>query len=320
MISCRYVFNLSVIENYLSQHSEISAIEFIDSTINFSPINTFNSSVFKHYDFLIIHKTKFILNENVKCPIDAFENLFYLHIADCSTDSFDKFFAQCSIMQRLHILLLDRTYWGNEQVFIRQFPNLHMFRLSFTIISHPINGSFIQSFSHLNDFALAVNDDCHRCDYDWIKYLARNISLNKVDQLHISTKSGCMDWSINKFLSWKNAPLCGTCSLRYNVNSTICPLEDGITEHYCKGYYGHRAIFEQWNQLSISKTTIKPTTFYTQPQHERLAIMKPSFTFTTQPLTTTTIIEHITKSYAPKRVTRQNKFTTTVVRKTHNRC
>ncbi|CAF1418120.1 unnamed protein product [Rotaria sordida] len=258
MITCRYVENLSNIYPYLLKYShDITALEITDSIIKNWNINQY-AKVFRRFQFLIFHRTT-IINKTL-CSFNTLSsNLFYLHLTNFSP-SLENFFSNqsCLIMKRLHVLILDHTDLGNKNILLDKFPNLHILRLNFSSFNHPLNYSYIRLFPYLQDFFLKFNDDCHRCEYEWLKYATRD---NNYILFHISPNSGCMDWNRGgKFLQWQHAPLCGSCSLPLIINkkktNNICKMEDGITEHYCKAFYGQQSLFQPWTNI-FEKKTIK---------------------------------------------------------------
>lgn len=279
MITCRYVENISNIYPYLLKYSQdITALEITDSFIKNWNINQY-IKVFRKFEYLIFHRTKIL--SKTSCPFNLLaSNLFYLHLTHVSP-SLDAFFpnGSCSIMKRLHVLILDHTNLGNETLLLDKFPNLHILRLNFSSLNHPLNYSYMRSFRYLQDFLINVNDDCHRCEYEWLKYATRD---EKYVFFRISTKSGCMDWNKGGiFVQWQNAPLCGTCSLPLIINriitNDICTMEDGITEHYCKAFYGHKSIFQPWTNIFEKKiipyaelpVTIKPRQEYMKAKYTK---------------------------------------------------
>jgi hypothetical protein len=256
MITCRYVENLSNIYPYLLKYSnDITALEITDSIIKTWNINEY-SKVFRKFEFLIFHRTT-IMNQTL-CSFNSLSTkLFYLHLTHFSP-SLDTFFSNqsCSIMKNLHVLILDHTNLGDENILLKNFPNLHILRLSYSSFNHPLNNSYLRLFIYLQDFLLKVNDDCHRCEYEWLKYATRD---NNSLLFSISSNSGCMDWNRGrKFLKWQYAPLCGSCSLPLIINriktKEICKMEDGITEHYCKAFYGRQSLFQSWTKTFEKKT------------------------------------------------------------------
>ncbi|CAF4718376.1 unnamed protein product [Rotaria socialis] len=278
MITCRFVENLANIYPYLLKYShDITALEITDSTIKNWNINQ-HAKVFRKFEFLIFHRTT-IISKSV-CPFDSLaSNLFYLHFTHFSP-SLEKFFSNqsCSIMKRLRVLILDHADLGNENLLADKFPNLHILRLNFSSFDNPLNYSYVRSFPYLQDFFLKVNDDCHRCEYEWLKYAARD---GNYVFFRISPNSGCMDWNRGgSFLKWQHAPLCGICSLPLIIDkmqtNDMCKIEDGITEHYCKAYYGRQSIFQPWTNIFEKKTTqnlpLPPT------MRPRKEFMKPKYT------------------------------------------
>jgi hypothetical protein len=256
MITCRYVENLSTIYPYLLKYSnDITSLEITDSKIQNFNINEY-SKVFRKFEFLILHRTT-IINQTILCPFNSLSTkLFYLHLTHFSP-SLDKFFSNksCSIMKQLHVLILDHTDLGDENILLNKFPNLHLLRLNFSSFNHPLNYSYIRLFSYLQDFLLNVKDDCHRCEYEWIKYATRD---ENYVLFRISPNSGCMDWNREgKFIKWQHAPLCGSCSLPLIIDkiktNEICKMEDGITEHYCKAFYGRQSLFQLWTNIFEKK-------------------------------------------------------------------
>ncbi len=257
MITCRYVENLGNIYPYLLKYSnDITALEITDSKIQNWNISEY-SKVFRKFEFLIFHRTT-ILNRTIFCPFNFLSTkLFYLHLTHFSP-SLEHFFSHpsCLKMTRLHVLILDHTDLGDENLLLKTFPNLHLLRLNFSSFHHPLNSSYLRSFLYLQDFLLNVNDDCHRCEYEWLKYATRD---ENYVLFRISPKSGCMDWNRGrKFLQWQHAPLCGSCSLPLIKNkiptNEICQMEDGITEHYCKAFYGRQSLFQPWTNVFEKKT------------------------------------------------------------------
>ncbi|CAF0783464.1 unnamed protein product [Adineta ricciae] len=256
MITCRYVDNLATIYPYLLKYSnDITALEITDSYIkNFNL--KLHLKVFRKLEFLIFHRTT--LQTKTLCPLNSLANhLLYLHLTHFSP-SLDTFFnsSSCTIMKRLHVLILDHTDLGNENILHSKFPNLHILRLNYSSFHQPLNYSYMRSFSYLQDFFLKVNDDCHRCEYEWLKYATRD---DKYILFHVSSNSGCMDWNRGgKFIPWQHAPLCGSCSLPLVIDrmrtKQICQMEDGITEHYCKAFYGRESIFQPWTNRFPSST------------------------------------------------------------------
>jgi hypothetical protein len=270
MITCRYVDNLSTIYSYLLKYSnDITALEITDSKIRNWNITEYGK-VFRKFEYLIFHRTT-ILNQTNSCLFNPLaKKLFYLHLTDFSPSLESLIGNQsCSIMKQLHVLILDRTDLGDENILLNKFPNLHLLRLNFSSIHQPLNYSYLRSFIYLQDFFLNVNDDCHRCEYEWLKYASRD---ENYVLFRISPKSGCMDWNRGgKFLQWKDAPLCGSCSLPLIINkrkmNEICKMEDGITEHYCRAFYGREGLFQSWtnafdkeiNQTAGLRSTMSPT-------------------------------------------------------------
>jgi hypothetical protein len=91
-----------------------------------------------------------------------------------------------------------------------------------------------------------------------------------------------MDWNRGgKFINWEHAPLCGSCSLPLIINKIktkdICKMEDGITEHYCKAFYGRQSLFQPWTKI-FEKNII--------PFHELPSTMRPSQEFMKSKYTT----------------------------------
>ena len=173
---------------------------------------------------------------------------------------------------------LIRPNLGDQNILLKFFPKLHILRLSYSEFNHPFNSSYLRSFLYLQDFLLKVNDDCHRCEYEWLKYATRD---NQSMLFSISSNSGCMDWNRGgRFLQWQNAPLCGSCSLPLIINKMktkeICRMEDGITEHYCKAFYGKQSLFQPWTTVFDKNMTqfldLPPTT---RPSQEYI---KPKYT------------------------------------------
>ncbi len=285
MITCRYVENLSNIYPYLLKYSnDITALEITDSNIRNWNINEY-SKVFRKFEYLIFHRTK-IINQTNPCLFNSLaRKLFYLHLTHFSPSLENLFSNQsCSIMKHLHVLILDHTDLGDENILLNKFPNLHLLRLNFSSFYHPLNYSYLRSFVYLQDFFLNVNDDCHRCEYEWLKYATRD---DNYVLFRISPNSGCMDWNRGgNFLQWKHAPLCGSCSLPLIINNRrtdeICKMEDGITEHYCRAFYGRQSLFQCWtnvfekkiNQIVELRSTMRPNyefmkSKYTKPMIER---------------------------------------------------
>ena len=271
MITCRYVENISIIYPYLLRYSnEITALEITDSIIKYWNVNE-HSRVFQAFAMLIFHRTT-IIDKNLCLFNSLSSKLFYLHLTHFSP-SLEIFFSDksCSVMKRLHVLILDRTDLGNENILLEKFPNLHILRLNFSSFHRPLNYSYMRLFPYLQDFFLKVNDDCHRCEYEWLKYATRD---DKYVLFRISPKSGCMDWNNRgKFLRWQHAPLCGSCSLPFMINSRttsdICKMEDGITEHYCRAFYGHQSLFQPWTNIFEKRTKKIPRLPSTmRPNHE----------------------------------------------------
>jgi len=284
MITCRYVENLSNIYPYLLKYSnDITALEITDSIIKTWNINEY-SKVFRKFEFFIFHRTT-IMTKTL-CPFNSLSNnLFYLHLTHFSP-SLDKFFSNstCSIMKRLHVLILDHTNLGNENILLEKFPNLHILRLNISSFNHPLNYSYIRLFSYLHDFLLKVNDDCHRCEYEWLKYATRD---DNYVLFRISPNSGCMDWNRGgQFLKWQHAPLCGSCSLPLIINrvrtNNMCKMEDGITEHYCKAFYGRQSLFQPWTSIFGNKTiqimelpsTRRPKEQFMKSKHTTLMVQR----------------------------------------------
>ena len=279
MITCRYVKNLQQIYPFLVTHSkEITALEFIDSTIE--SWNTSNyRSIFKRFQFLIFHRTE--LKNFSSCPFDVFsKRLFYLHMINFKPSLdlliFDR---QCLKLKNLHALIVDQTPIGNVDVLREKFPHLHLLRLNYALLDQPLNSSYIRSFVYLHDLFIRVNDDCHRCEYEWLKYASRD---ERLVLFQISPQSGCIDWlNEGKFLQWRDAPLCGSCSMSLIRNgrkiNEFCRMEDGITEYYCRAFYGHQSQFQPWTNLFDLKSNLSmpsPLTTRRPNQH----FMKPQWT------------------------------------------
>ncbi|UJR37459.1 hypothetical protein I4U23_030162 [Adineta vaga] len=282
MITCRYVENLSTIYPYLLKYSnDISALEITDSTIKNFNLKSY-AKIFRKFEFLIFHRTTILTK--ISCPLNILsDHLLYLHLTHFSP-RLDKFFnnSSCSIMKRLHVLILDHTDLGNENILLDKLPNLHILRLNFSSFYQPLNYSYMRSFSYLQDFLLKVNDDCHRCEYEWLKYATRD---DKYVLFHISPNSGCMDWNREgKFLQWQDAPLCGSCSLPLMINrirtNQLCQMEDGITEHYCKAFYGRQSLFQSWTNRFDNKTNQFIQYPSTKRSHQQF--MKSKYTTTIQ--------------------------------------
>lgn len=284
MITCRYVDNLSIIYPYLLKYSnDITALEITDSKLKDFNINKY-SKIFHKFQYLILNRIT-IINQTTICPFNTLSRkLFYLHLTSFSP-SLDVFFSNqsCLIMKHLHVLILDQTNLGDENILLKYFPNLHLLRFNFSSFNHPLNYSYMRSFIYLQDFLLNINDDCHRCEYEWLKYATRD----KNDVLfHISPNSGCMDWNRGrKFLKWQQAPLCGSCSLPLIINkirtNVFCRMEDGITEHYCKAFYGRESLFELWTdkfEKNIEQVIPLPSTM--RPRQE---FIKSKYTRTINP-------------------------------------
>lgn len=251
LISCRYVRNLRQIYPYLLKYSnDITGLEITDSIIEHWNTSDYRK-ILRRFEFLIFHRTT--LNRTESCPFNVFaKKLFYLHMTEFSP-SLDSLVSHpsCSSMKRLHALILDHTPLGNEAILLRIFPHLHLLRLNFSSFIHPLNSSYMSSFLYLQDFFLKVSDNCHRCEYEWLKYAARD---EKLILFRLSPQSGCMDWHAHeRFLSWKEAPLCGSCSLPLviagrPITSQQCRIEDGITEYYCQAFYGRYSSFQPWTR------------------------------------------------------------------------
>ena len=278
MITCRYVANLSVIYPYLLEHSnDITALEITDSTIDQWNIDEYPKA-FRRFQFLILHRTRFL--QQSACPFNTIApKLFYLHLAHFSP-SLEHVFVNrsCSPMKQLHVLILDHTPLGDENLLREKFPHVHVLRLNFSSFSQPLNSSYLRAFPYLQDFFFKTNDDCHRCEYEWLKYASRD---ENYARFRVSPHSGCMDWNRNgQFMTWQHAPLCGSCSLpllsRGLRGKELCRVEDGITEHYCKAFYGRESLFTPWTNVFDKKTKIigeLPSTV--RPYQE---FMKPKFT------------------------------------------
>ena len=256
MITCRYVNDLARISPYLLKYSnDITALEITDSNIDYWN-STAHSHVFRRLEFLVFHRTT--LRNFSSCPLNVFaKKLFYLHLTDFSP-SLEHLVSDrsCLKLKRLHVLILDRTSIGDGNVLREMFPHVHLLRLNFTSVNQPLNGSVMRSFPYLQDFFFKVNDDCHRCEYEWLKYAARE---ENAFLFRISPHSGCMDWHDQKrFLTWRDAPLCGSCSLPLLISgkptNEMCQMEDGITEYYCKAYYGRQSLFRRWTDRFETKT------------------------------------------------------------------
>lgn len=280
MITCRYVDNLSIIYPYLLKYSnDITALEITDSKLKDLNLNEY-SKIFRKIEYFILNRVT-ILNQTNLCSFNILsKKLFYLHLIKFSPN-LDRFFTNksCSILKNLHVLILDHTNLGNENILLKNFPNLHLLRLNFSSFNRPLNYSFIRSFIYLQDLLLNIHDDCHRCEYEWLKYATRD---KNYVLFHISPNSGCMDWNRGgKFLKWQHAPLCGSCSLPLIINNKIrtkelCRMEDGITEHYCKAFYGRESIFQLWTdkfEKNLSKIISLPSTM--RPSQE---FMKSKYT------------------------------------------
>jgi len=282
MITCRYVEHLGDIYPYLLKYSnDINVLEIVDSKLKSFNLNKY-VKVFKKFEYFIFHRTT-IMNSTNRCLFDSIaKKIFYLHLTQVSP-SLDRWFSNktCSVLKRLHVLILDQTNLGNEQILRTYLPNLHLLRLNFSSIHHPFNASYLRSFVYLQDFLLNIHDDCHRCEYEWLKYAARD---EKYFLFHISPNSGCIDWSQRgKFVPWKDAPLCGTCSLPLIINrirtNQICQVENGITEHYCRAFYGRDSLFDLWTtkyEKSVERNIDLPSTM--RPRHE---FMKSKYTMKT---------------------------------------
>lgn len=265
MITCRYVDNLATIYPYLLKYSnDIAALEITDSTIKNFNLKQ-HSKAFARFEFLIFHRTT--IHVKTPCPFSSLsKTLFYLHLTRFSPSLDTLFFnASCAVMKRLHVLILDHANVGNEKVLAIKLPNLHVLRLNFSAMHQPLSHSYVRSFPYLQDLLLKVNDDCHRCEYEWLKYAARD---ENYALFHVSTNSGCMDWNRGgKFVKWQHAPLCGSCSLPLLSNrvrtGALCTMEDGITEHYCKAFYGRQAVFHPWTHTfdhQVSRVVPHPST------------------------------------------------------------
>lgn len=280
IITCRYVENLSIIYPYVLKYSnDITALEITDSKLDNLNINSL-SKILRKFEFLIFHRVK-IVNQTTICPFNSLSNkLFYLHLTDFSP-SLDKFFSQksCTIMKHVHVLILDNTNLGDENLLFKKFPNLHLLRLNFSSFHQPLNSSYLRLFPYLQDLFLNVHDDCHRCEYEWLKYATRD---DNYQLFHISPKSGCIDWNSNRqFIQWKYAPLCGTCSLPLVINkiktNQYCKMEDGITEHYCKAFYGRESLFQPWfnktdNVVQAYRglpSTMSPTQYFMKTKYTK---------------------------------------------------
>jgi hypothetical protein len=134
IITCRYVENLSQIYPYLLKYSnDINALEITDSIITNWNINLY-LKVFRKFEYLIFHRTT--LTTKISCPFNSLSSkLFYLHLTNFSPSIETLFSNQsCSVMKRLHVLILDHTNLGNENILLNKFPNLHKFFL-YTFIS-----------------------------------------------------------------------------------------------------------------------------------------------------------------------------------------
>ena len=280
MITCRYVENLSSISSYLIQYSnDINALEIIDSKISNWTIDE-SGKVLRRFEYLIFHRTT-IINSNQSCLFNPLSRkLFYLHLTQFSP-SFDQLFSSrsCLTMKRLHVLILDQTKLGDPTILSKKLPNIHILRLNFSSSHRPLTDVYLRSFVYLQDFLLNVDDDCHRCEYEWLKYARRD---EHSVLYRISPHSGCMDWNRGKiFVPWHDAPLCGSCSLPMMINSRmrhqeLCRMEDGITEHYCRAFYGRESVFQAWTnvfQKNITRIEQLPSTM--RPTYE---FMKSKYT------------------------------------------
>ena len=278
MITCRYVNDLARIYPYLLQYSnDVTALEITDSTIDYWN-STAYSPVFRRLEFLVFHRTT--LRNISSCPLNVFaKKLFYLHLTDFSPSLAQLVsHRSCLKLKRLHVLILDRTSIGDGNILRETFPNLHLLRLNFTALYQPLNASLMRSFPYLQDFFFKVNDDCHRCEYEWLKYAARD---EKALLFRVSPQSGCMDWhERERFLTWREAPLCGSCSLpllsKGKPTNEMCRMEDGITEYYCKAYYGRQSLFQPWTtQFEAKAPPYIPLASTPRPKEE---FMKHKFT------------------------------------------
>ena len=280
LITCRYVRHLADIYPYLLKYSnDVTGLEITDSKINRWNTTEYRK-LFRQYEFVIFHRTT--LNGTERCPFNVMaKKLFYLHLTEFSP-SLDQLVSHrsCLPLKRLHVLVLDQTPVGNEHILLRFFPHVHLLRLNFSAVIHPLNSSYLSSFPYLQDFYFRVADNCHRCEYEWLKYAARDDHLLL---FRVSPQSGCMDWHDHgEFLPWKDAPLCGSCSLPLiSVGRSIagqrCRMEDGITEYYCHAFYGRQSIFHPWTKQfdeKSSTTTISPR-LTPRPSRE---FMKPKYT------------------------------------------
>jgi hypothetical protein len=281
MITCRYVTDLAHIYPYLLTYShDISALEITDSIINHWNSVAYER-VFRRIEYLIFHRT--ILKRIDICPLNIFSTkLFYLHLTEFSP-SLEQLIVNrtCSIMKRVHVLIIDRTPIGNETLLLPIFPHLHLLRLNFSSLNRPLTYSYMSSFVYLQDFFFKVNDDCHRCEYEWLKYASRDYSSIL---FRLSPQSGCMDWhDQGRFIRWQQAPLCGSCSLPLITNgrttNELCRIEDGITDYYCNAFYGRESRFLTWTTRyqEQSVLTVIPLPSTIRPNQE---FMKPKYTVT----------------------------------------
>lgn len=279
IITCRYVENLSSISSYLRAYSnEINALEIIDSKISLWNVDEYGK-LLRRFEYLIFHRT-IIINQTNSCLFNPLaKRLFYLHLTQVSP-SLDRWFSNrsCLSMKRLHVLILDQTDLGDEKILLKNFPYLHILRLNFSSFHHALTDSYLRSFIYLQDFLLNVNDDCHRCEYEWLKYATRD---DNYVLYRISPNSGCMDWNRGKmFVKWHDAPLCGSCFLplikKKMINEEICRMEDGISEHYCRAFYGRESFFRLWTEVFQKKIkSIEPISSTMRPTYE---FMKSKYT------------------------------------------
>lgn len=281
MITCRYVENLSSISSYLFKYSnDINTLEIIDSKISHWNIDE-SSKILRRFEYLIFHRTS-IINSNQTCLFNPLaRKLFYLHLTQFSP-SLDQLFSNrsCLTMKRLHVLILDQTKLGDQSILLKKFPNLHILRLNFSSFHQPLTDAYLRSFIYLQDLLINVDDDCHRCEYEWLKYARRDS--NSI-LYRISPHSGCMDWNHGRiFVPWHDAPLCGSCSLpMMTLNNRmktqeLCRMEDGITEYYCRAFYGRESVFQLWTNVFQKKFMwIEQLPSTMRPTHE---FMKPKYT------------------------------------------
>lgn len=255
LVSCRFVTKIETILPFLSQHlNESKGLELVDSTIEF-----WRDDSLRNLEFLILHRTRW-LNFS-RCPLESLsKSLFYLHLNLFNVEFSSLFDGEnCSSLKKVHVLLIDRSPVGEVEIIPSKLFNVHLLSLNSTKMSKSSNFSSIRSLKFLSEVLFRSSVDCHRCEFDWLKMLARG---EIPSRFRLNRFSSCVDWSQQgKSTPWSEAPLCGFCSLF--LDGKFCRVENGITEFYCRAFYGSRAVFNRTRRSvdEFSFVTKRPIDF-----------------------------------------------------------